>query len=200
MFTNKIFEKISRMKQAIDLHKIGEKIEFNDARERTNGQRSEAILTLGAGKSGPPPHIHTQQSEGFEIVSGQMVAVVNGAAIVVNAGDTIIVKPGESHTFSNGSTTEPLVAKFWYEPALNTEWMLQTMGEDAMKNGGDWAKMSLLPAIYIFYKMRREYRLAGMPGWLQDVLFGLGAGIARLTGAAKKVHLPAGLTQSAQIF
>ncbi len=186
------------MKQVIDLHKIGEKIAFNDARERTNGQRSEAILTLGAGKIGPPSHIHTQQAEGFEIVSGQMVAVVNGTAIVANAGDTVIVKPGESHTFKNGSSTEPLVAKFWYEPALNTEWMLQTMGEDAMKNGGDWDRASLLPTLYIMYKMRREYRFAGMPAWLQDVLFGIGTGIARLTGAAKKVQLPESLQASPQ--
>ena len=183
------------MKQPIDLYKIGEKIEFTDARERTNGQRSEGVLTIGAGKIGPPPHIHTQQAEGFEIISGQMVAVVGGKEIVANAGDTIIVQAGESHTFKNGNSTEPLVAKFWYEPALNTEWMLQTMGEDAMKNGGDWAKASTLPAMYIMYEMRREYRFAGMPGWLQDALFGLGAGIAKLTGVAKKIQIPAGLTQ-----
>ncbi len=186
------------MKQAIDLHKIGEKLEFNDARERSNGQRSEAILTLGAGKAGPPPHIHTQQAEGFEIISGLMVAVVNGKEIVANAGDTIIVQAGEPHTFKNGNSTEPLVAKFWYEPALNTEWMLQTMGEDAMKNGGDWAKVSLLPTMHIMYKMRHEYRIAGMPTWLQDVLFGMGAAIAKLTGSAQKVQLPESLSQSHQ--
>ena len=179
------------MKQAIDLHKIGEKLEFNDARERTNGQRSEGIMTLSPGKKGPGAHQHTLQTEGFEVISGQMVALVNGKEIVAHAGETIIVQPGESHSFVNGSANEPLVAKFWYEPALNTEWMLQTIGEDAMKNGGDWEKMSLLPAMYIFYKMRREYRFAGMPFWLQDAILGIGAGIAKMTGAAKKIKFPA---------
>ncbi|MBC7775297.1 MAG: cupin domain-containing protein [Phycisphaerae bacterium] len=187
------------MKQAIDLHKIGEKLEFNDARERSNGQRSEGIMTLGPGKKGPGAHKHTLQTEGFEVIGGQMVAVVNGKEIVANAGETIIVQPGESHTFVNGSATEPLVAKFWYEPALNTEWMLQTMGEDAMKNGGDWANMSLLPTMFMFYKLRYEYRFAGMPFWLQDVILGIGAGIAKLTGAAKKVPLPESLPQSHQM-
>lgn len=181
------------MKPVIDLHKIGEKLEFNDAREQTNGARSEAILTLGAGKKGPGAHIHTLQEEGFEVLSGQMIAVVNGKEIVVNAGETIVVKPGEAHTFRNGKADEALVAKFWYEPALNTEWMLQNLGEDAMKNGGDWDKMSVLPAMYIFYKLRREYRLAGMPYWLQDIIFGIGAGIAKLTGAGNKVSLPPSL-------
>jgi Mannose-6-phosphate isomerase len=181
------------MKQAIDLHKIGEKLEFNDARERTNGQRSEGIMTFAPGKKGPGAHKHMLQTEGFEVISGKMVAMVNGKEVVANAGETILVLPGESHSFVNGNADEPLVAKFWYEPALNTEWMLQTMGDDAMKNGGDWEKVSLLPAMYIMYKMRREYRLAGMPYWLQDVIFGIGAGVAKMTGAARKIQLPESL-------
>jgi hypothetical protein len=52
-------------KRAIDLHAIGEKLEFNDARERTGGRRSEGILTLGPGNKGPMAHIHTRQVEGF---------------------------------------------------------------------------------------------------------------------------------------
>lgn len=119
-----------------------------------------------------------------------MVAVVNGKEVVAHAGDTIIVEANEDHSFINGSSTEPLVAKFWYEPALNTEWMLQTLGEDAMKNGGDWEKVPLLTMIYVMYKMRHEYRLSGIPVWLQNILFGMGAAIAKWTGAAKKIQLP----------
>ncbi len=44
------------MKKPIDLHKIGEKLEFNQLREQTFGQRSEGVLTLSAGKKGPPAH------------------------------------------------------------------------------------------------------------------------------------------------
>jgi len=40
-------------KRAIDLHAIGEKIEFSDARERTRGRRSDGIITLGPGRDGP---------------------------------------------------------------------------------------------------------------------------------------------------
>lgn len=187
------------MKKPIDLHKIGEKLEFNQLREQTFGQRSEGIVTIGAGKSGPFAHVHTQQLEGFEVISGQMIAIVNGKEIIANTGDTVLVQAGETHTFRNGSSTEPMVAKFWYEPALNTEWMLQTMGEDAMQNGGDWAKIPLLPVAYLMYQMRKEYRIAGMPYWLQDALFGLLASIAKLTGASKKYQLPATLSHNQQI-
>ncbi len=181
------------MKTAIDLHKIGEKLEFNDTREQSNGQRSEGIMTIGAGRKGPPAHAHTKQLEGFEVTSGQMVAIVNGKEIIVNAGETVIVQPDEDHTFKNGSQSESLVAKFWYEPALNTEWMLQTLGDDAVKNGGDWDKVSPLSAMYLMYKMRHEYRYSKMPVWLQNILLGIGAGIAKLMGAHKKIQLPAGL-------
>ncbi len=180
-------------KPVIDLWKIGEKLEFNDTRERTSGQRSEGIMTFGPGRKGPGAHAHTKQLEGFEVISGLMVAVVNGKEVMARAGDTIIVQANEDHSFINGSTTEPLVAKFWYEPALNTEWMLHTLGQDAMKNGGDWEKVSLLPAMYVMYKMRHEYRLSGIPVWLQNIVFGIGAAIAKWTGAAKKIQLPEGL-------
>ncbi|MFN8348727.1 MAG: cupin domain-containing protein [Spirosomataceae bacterium] len=188
------------MKKPIDLHKIGEKLEFNRLREQTFGQRSEGIVTLSAGKKGPPAHVHTKQLEGFEVISGQMIAVVNGKQIIANAGDTVLVQAGEAHTFRNGSHSEPMVAKFWYEPALNIEWMLQTMGEDAMQNGGDWAKVPLLPTAYLMYQMRKEYRMAGMPFWLQDALLGLMAGIAKFTGAAKKYLLPETLSHNQETF
>lgn len=180
-------------KPAIDLWKIGEKLEFNDTREQTNGRRSEGIMTIGPGRKGPGAHAHTKQLEGFEVISGTMVAVVNGKDVIAHAGDTIIVQVNEDHSFKNGSTTEPLVAKFWYEPALNTEWMLHTLGADAMKNGGDWDKLSILPAMFVFYKMRHEYRLSGLPVWFQNIMFGFGAAIATWTGAAKKIQLPTNL-------
>jgi len=61
------------MKTPIDLYNIGEHLHFNDSRETTNGKRSEGILTVGTGKSGPPPHRHMMQEEGFEVISGEMI-------------------------------------------------------------------------------------------------------------------------------
>lgn len=159
------------MKTPIDLYKIGEHLHFNDSRETTNGKRSEGILTVGAGKSGPPPHRHLMQEEGFEVISGEMIAIVEGKEVSVKAGETVVVKPGEAHTFKNGSVTEKMVAKFWFEPALNMEWMLQTFGEEAMKRGGSWTNALLLQMFYCMHKMKKEYRVAGMPFWCGVRLF-----------------------------
>ncbi len=145
------------------------------------------MLTLGPGRDGPGAHIHTQQVEGFEVVSGTLVVVAGGVSTALTPGQSLVVPAGESHTFRNGDAATPAEARFWFEPALNTEWMLQTMGEWAMARGGDWAKVPPLSAAYLFYVMRREYRLARIPYWVQDVVLGLLAGVAVITGQARRV-------------
>jgi quercetin dioxygenase-like cupin family protein len=99
------------MKKTIDLYKIGEKIEFNDAREQTNGKRTEGTVTLAPGKAGPPPHRHMLQEEGFELISGSMIVQVNGREAILKPGDAIVVQPGEVHSFRNGSNTEEMVTR-----------------------------------------------------------------------------------------
>jgi len=178
-------------KAIIDLHRIGERLEFTDARERTGGLRSEGIVTLAPGRNGPGAHVHLGQVEGFEVLSGNMVLIVGGRTVTLRAGESLEVRAGEAHTFRNGDQVTSVVAKFWYEPALRTEWMLQTMGEWAVARGGDWKNMPLLPAAYLLFLLRKEYRLAGMPFWLQDVVLGCLAGIAVITGRARGLRYPA---------
>lgn len=181
------------MKKVIDLYKIGEKIEFYDMRETTNGRRSEGKVTLQAGKKGPPSHCHPSCEEGFEVLSGTLILILNGKEITLQKGDVIVVKRGELHTFKNASTTNIVEARFWYEPALRLEWMLQTLGEDAMENGGDWKNASLLSSMFIMFKLREEHRMGAIPIWLQDIIFGIGAAVAVLAGSHKKLDLPPAL-------
>jgi len=128
--------------------------------------------------------------EGFEVLSGTLMLVADGRPVTLRTGESFLVAAGQAHTFRNGDTATPVVAKFWYEPALNIEWMLQSLGEWAMDRGGDWKKMPLLPAASLMFMLRSEYRLAGMPFWMQDVLLGSLAGVARITGQAQRVRRP----------
>ncbi len=178
-------------KPIIDLHRIGEKLEFTDAREHTRGQRSEGVVTLAPGGHGPSPHLHLGQVEGFEVVSGTLVLTVDGRTVTLRAGESCEVRAGEVHTFRNGDLRTPVVARFWYEPALQTEWMLQTMGGWAAARGGDWKRVPLLPTAYLLFLVRKEYRLAGLPFWLQDAVLGVLAGIAVITGQARGLRQPA---------
>lgn len=178
------------MKPVIDLVAAGEKLEFTDARETTHGERSEVICTLRKGAVGPEAHIHIGQQEGFEVLSGELVVIVQGSPRTLGVGETLIVKSGEAHTFNNSSQTEPVVFKAWFEPALDTEWMLLEVGKLAMKRGGDWKKAPLVETGYILYKIRDQYRLAGIPFWAQDVLFGALNMVAHMTGRARNIEGP----------
>lgn len=181
------------MKTTIDLHAIGEKLEFTDARERTGGARSEGLLTLGPGRIGPPAHIHTLQVEGFEVVSGALVLISGHDTVTLRPGESHIVPAGTPHTFRNAEPDIPAVARFWFEPALDIEWMLQTMGEIAMARGGDWKKTPLTVVGCLMFKLRGQYRVAGIPFWAQDLLCGLLTGVAHLTGVARRVGSPSAL-------
>ena len=50
----------------------------------------------------PRAHVHPEQEERFEIVSGTMKLRMNGKKIVAGPGDIVTVPPGARHKFANG--------------------------------------------------------------------------------------------------
>lgn len=172
--------------ETIHVKKQGETMVFFPAKDE-GSERLELEVTLAPGKDGPPPHNHLVSDEKFEVISGSMICHINGKKIVLEAGESVIVKAGQVHTFKNGSKKEPLVVKGFIEPALNFRWMIRELAKSANERGGTWKDVSLLKAGYIFFQIRKEYRLGGIPFFLQTILFGLLAGISRLTGHSKSV-------------
>lgn len=183
-------------KRVIDLQAAGERLEFDDSRERTNGRRSAGTMTLAPGGQGPGLHVHTRQREGFEVVSGTLQLVVAGKTVTLRPGESYEVGAGQVHTFRNGDPAAPVVARFWFEPALNIEWMLQTLGEWAMERGGDWKFLPPMAAGHLLFVMRDEYRLGGAPYWAQDLFFGMVSLVGRLTGKAPRLQPPAAVSRA----
>jgi mannose-6-phosphate isomerase-like protein (cupin superfamily) len=164
---------------------------FTNARELTNGQRSEGILTLEPNEKGPPEHIHTKQLEYFEVVSGELIVRVNGEDIRLKAGERTEISKSVRHTYFN-DTDQKVVAIFGYEPALNIQYLLDTMEMGDKKNGGNWNEIPIFEIGYLLYHFRDEYRLAKLPFWLQDVVFGTFSRMAKITGISDKIRLPNG--------
>jgi mannose-6-phosphate isomerase-like protein (cupin superfamily) len=162
---------------------------FNNTRELTNGKKSEGILTLEPFEKGPPEHIHLKQMEYFEVISGELVVKVDGKSIKLKKGDRTDIKIAEKHTYFN-ETNEKVVAKFGYEPALNIQWLIDTMESGDKKNGGNWSKIPILETGFVLYYLKNEYRLAKLPFWLQDFLFGILSKLAKLTKTSDKIELP----------
>ncbi|TVP98074.1 MAG: hypothetical protein EA359_18755 [Balneolaceae bacterium] len=112
---------------------------------------------------------------------------VDGEEHVLGPGNKIVTKAGQVHTFKNGSSSEPVIVNIYVEPALNFRWMIRESARLANERGGSWDDISLLHGGYLFFKFRDEYRLGGIPFFIQDILFGLLAGVAKITGHAKSI-------------
>jgi quercetin dioxygenase-like cupin family protein len=178
-----------------NLEKQGETLEFFGEPD-PDAPRAEVRVTMAPGALGPPQHIHTRQCEIFHIESGRAILTIDGKQSVGLPGETHVVEPGQAHTFANGSPTEPLVFRAVFEPALNLPWMLSEAASAAIRNGGSWADLPFLEFSWVLFQMRREYRIARVPYFLQDLLIAPLALLARLTGAARRVA-PMPLTQKA---
>ncbi|KAK4167855.1 hypothetical protein QBC43DRAFT_202645 [Cladorrhinum sp. PSN259] len=77
--------------------------------------------TVREGKSGPPLHIHINQTEYFQVVQGTLAAVKDGEEVTLTKDDGVLEIPsGARHRFwahtSINQTNEDLIFKVWTEP------------------------------------------------------------------------------------
>lgn len=72
--------------------------------------------------SAPPPHFHPAQDESFEVLEGELSAVVDGVERILRPGDTLSVPRGAVHKMWNSS--DGLTRATWQtRPAGRTlEW------------------------------------------------------------------------------
>lgn len=81
---------------------VGDIYRFLATGEETNGKYAlcDAIVPPG---SGPPPHIHSREEEGFFILEGEVTFQVGDDRIVAKAGTFANIPIGISHSFKNES-------------------------------------------------------------------------------------------------
>jgi mannose-6-phosphate isomerase-like protein (cupin superfamily) len=79
---------------------------FKAVSEQTGGDFSLMERTLPAGGRRPPPHRHTNCSEAFFVLDGQVAFELDGKELTGGSGDFILVPRGAAHTFGNGGGTE----------------------------------------------------------------------------------------------
>lgn len=170
----------------LNLEKEGERFTFYSAPDPA-APSVEFENVLAPGAKGPEPHVHVIQKETFHVKSGKMIARVNGEERILGEGESIEIPAGIVHSFSNGSTTEPLVNRIVVEPALNFQWYIMEAAKLAIRNGGSWKNIPLIEAGYLMFLSRKENRDGRMPYFLQDVLFGALSLLAILTRKSKNI-------------
>ena len=170
----------------LKLEKQGESLTFFGEAD-SSAPSMEFEVKMAPGAEGPPPHIHTKQTETFNVTSGRLIATVDGQEHTAEAGQSVVVQAGQAHTFANGSETEQLVFGTTMEPALNFQWALTELAKAAIRAGGSWDDLPLPEIAYILNQVRDEYRVAGIPFVLQDIFFGILARVVVLQGKAKDI-------------
>lgn len=86
----------------------------------SGGEFVEMDFVLPAGCVPPPPHVHRQQVEEYEVLDGQFDVMVDGQWTTLGPGEIASVPVGALHTFRNRSGAAVRVRN-WHRPAMRFE-------------------------------------------------------------------------------
>lgn len=86
----------------------------------TGGESVEMEFVLPPGAVSPPPHVHPQQVERYEVIEGSFDVMVDGDWRTLGPGESASAPVGAVHTFKNRSRSLVRVRN-WHEPAMRFE-------------------------------------------------------------------------------
>jgi quercetin dioxygenase-like cupin family protein len=81
---------------------VGDVYRFLAVGEETGGKYAmwEALVPPG---SGPPPHVHSREEEGFYILEGEIALYIGGQRLIASTGMFANMPVGTPHSFKNES-------------------------------------------------------------------------------------------------
>lgn len=155
-------------------------IEFVETTADSGGERVVVEISYTGTGTRPPAHYHPSQEEHFEVLEGEIHALVDGVERTLRAGDEVTVPPGAVHEMW---TNTPSRQRWETRPALHTErffetvWGLQQDGHT--EEGGMPSKLQMALTVRHF---SQEFRLISPPQMIQSVVFPTLSRLARARG------------------
>lgn len=160
----------------------GERVTFLQRGEDTDGDLLEFEVAAEPGAAGPPEHVHEQQEEFLEILSGTFTGVIDGEAVELTAGDTYTIPAGTPHRWWNAQDEE-LVARVEVRPALEMAEFLETLyGLAADGKVNDAGVPNPLQMAVVAQHYWDTNHLASPPTIVQKAAFAVLAPVGRLLG------------------
>ena len=150
--------------------------------EETNGELMVSDLRLHPGAASIGPHIHANVDERFTAVTGKLGYLLGEEKKILNPGESMEVPRGTVHDFWNAADKETRVI-VEIRPAARFEMMARTMvglareGKTGKKGMPNPLQMALIDQ-----EFQDILQVMNPPVWVQRILFGLLAPIARLAG------------------
>jgi quercetin dioxygenase-like cupin family protein len=127
----------------------------------SDGAVVEMEFVLPHGCVPPPPHIHPQQVERYEVLEGSFEVVLDGRWRELHPGDSASVPVGALHTFRNRSGATVRVRN-WHEPAMRFEEFIERTSNTLQAAG---IKRKRDPRVLVYLSMvMLEYGDTLFPG------------------------------------
>jgi quercetin dioxygenase-like cupin family protein len=129
---------------------------------RSTPEVLEVEATYGPAGKPPPPHLHPEQDESFEVLAGTLTARMDGDERKLEPGDTLAIPKGTPHQMWNSGNEETRV-RWETRPAGRTEQWFRAVDRLIREGGGR------MPGPLAFAPLLDEYRdtfrLAVGPDW-----------------------------------
>ncbi|UJA19676.1 cupin domain-containing protein [Thermoleophilia bacterium SCSIO 60948] len=179
--------------QTLDNPISGERITFRKTAADTNGELLAIDLELAPDGHVPGMHVHPEQEETFEVVSGRMKFRMGMKKIIAEAGDVVTVPAGVAHKFSNAGE-ETAYVRVEVRPALRMEELFETATQLAKDGRTNQKGMPKPLDLALFTReFRREVVAPFPPVWVQRATLAPLAAIAERRGLAARYEAPAAL-------
>lgn len=142
------------------------------------GSSVEMEFTLPLGSVSPPPHVHADLTEEYEVIEGTFDLMTGGSWTSLEPGGSASVAPGTLHTFKNRSGA-PVRVRNVHRPAARFEDYIEHIYRLTHAHGITSAKDPRVP-VYLSMLML-EYSDTLAPGRARERI-GIGAlaGLGRL--------------------
>jgi mannose-6-phosphate isomerase-like protein (cupin superfamily) len=168
--------------QTVENPVTGERLTFRETARDTRGEYTRFEALIAPGGQLPSGHLHPNQSERFEFLSGSLTMKIAGRKLQTKPGEVVVVEPGTPHNFWN-KTDEPVRMLVEVRPALEIESLLETMyglASDGKTNR--WGMPNPFRLAVIADAHFDEVRMPLVPSWAQRAALAVGAPIGRLFG------------------
>jgi quercetin dioxygenase-like cupin family protein len=160
----------------------GERVIWRKVAAETGGQLLQGDLFARPGGNVAAAHVHPNQEERFEVLSGTLKLRVDGEERLLAPGDVAVIPAGTSHVWWNaGEEDAHVLGEF--RPALRTEVFFETFF--GLATDGKTNRKGLPNPVHLAVLMREyknELHLASPPLMVQRALFAPLAAVGKLLG------------------
>lgn len=151
----------------IELKSRGEWLELERSSAANGTEELRMTGSLLARREGPPPHLHFEEDEHVEVVSGRASVLLEGKRLELEAGQRISFPKGSVHTWWNDGDDD-VVIRGVATPVIDLDRYLQAVFE--VLDAGPPNRPPIFYMAHVMHRHRRTQLTPVIPRAIQRVL------------------------------